>query len=149
MSISFFLFCNCENKPSRHPRVSDKILFTQRNSKTRCGFYTYRNIRWNKKVAFFNSHNYILKIKIWYWWVIMILPYITFNVPARLVWESNFQMNNEECTIIAIWYLSTISPFDSILLKTHSVQRKNVLNKGPEIKSPENRCLLRANAQEH
>ena len=28
------------NKLSRHPRVSDKILFTQRNFKTRCGFYT-------------------------------------------------------------------------------------------------------------
>ena len=72
------------NKLSRHPRVSDKILFTQRNSKTRCGFYTYRNITQNKKVAFFNSHNYILKIKIWYRWVIMILPYINFNVPAQL-----------------------------------------------------------------
>ena len=50
--ISYFcLFFNVSDpaclgsKPSRHPRVSDKILFTQQNSKTRCGFYTYRNIR--------------------------------------------------------------------------------------------------------
>ena len=81
---TFYIRC----KPSGHPRVSNKILFTQRNSKTRCGFYTYRNITQNKKVAFFNSHNFF-KIKIWYRWVIMILPHITFNVTAQLARQSN------------------------------------------------------------
>ena len=111
--ISYFcLFFNVSDpaclgsKPSRHPRVSDKILFTQQNSKTRCGFYTYRNITQNKNVAFFNSHNYILKIKIWYRWVIMILPYINFNVAARLgiraVWVGkSFKINKHTRTFIS------------------------------------------------